>query len=292
MHDIHDHTRKRMTAALQHLQPVVTSARKRGINETDTVTIVKDMFGEIWGYDRYNEVTSEYKIRGSSCDIAIIMKERIKFLVEVKGVGIQLKEHQIKQAVNYGVHEGVEMVVLTNGWCWQLYSIVFKKPISYNMILSFDITALELNKDETYQKLYLLTKEKILNDDAIKEWQMVTNPYTISAVLLSIPILYLMRLETSQIFKLLTLSDQEMVLSEKQLFTIIKDHILKDSIVNSEEFKEAQKLILRLRKKMLEQRELDTTPPPPVPNTTNPKAAAKHNTAQPSTSENTDKLAS
>ena len=33
--------------------------------------IVADILSEIFGYDKYNEVTSEYAIKGTYCDLAI-----------------------------------------------------------------------------------------------------------------------------------------------------------------------------------------------------------------------------
>ncbi len=52
-------------------QRILQAARDRDINEADTVAIIKDMLAEVFGFDKYLEITSEYAIRGTYCDLAI-----------------------------------------------------------------------------------------------------------------------------------------------------------------------------------------------------------------------------
>jgi len=49
----------RLSAAIKRFQPVVASAKSRDANESDTVIIVTDMLSEVFGYDKYSEITSE-----------------------------------------------------------------------------------------------------------------------------------------------------------------------------------------------------------------------------------------
>jgi hypothetical protein len=44
-----------LVAGLKRYQPVLGAAKARDIGETDTVTIVKDMLADIFGYDKYSE---------------------------------------------------------------------------------------------------------------------------------------------------------------------------------------------------------------------------------------------
>lgn len=81
-------------------QKVLSIAIDRDINEADTVAIVQDILSDILGYDKYLEVTSEYAIRGTFCDLAVKAESKIQFLIEVKAVGIDLKDNHIKQAVD------------------------------------------------------------------------------------------------------------------------------------------------------------------------------------------------
>jgi hypothetical protein len=52
-------------------QPVLAKARDKDINESDTVTIIVDVLSQVFGYDKYTEITSEVSIKHTFCDLAI-----------------------------------------------------------------------------------------------------------------------------------------------------------------------------------------------------------------------------
>lgn len=56
---------ERLVAGIKRYQPILAAARSRDVGESDTVTIVKDMLADVFGYDKYADVTSEYAIRGT-----------------------------------------------------------------------------------------------------------------------------------------------------------------------------------------------------------------------------------
>ena len=111
---------RRLSFGLKQFQPILESARSRDLNESDTVSIVTDILSEIFGYDKYNEVTSEYAIKGTYCDLAIKLNGKLHYLIEVKAIGSDLKENHVKQAVDYAANEGVDWVLLTNGINWRV----------------------------------------------------------------------------------------------------------------------------------------------------------------------------
>lgn len=82
---------ERIVAGIKRFQPVLSDARSRDVGESDTVTIVKDMLAEVFGYDKYAELTSEYSIRGTYCDLATKIDGTLQALIEVKAVGLDLK---------------------------------------------------------------------------------------------------------------------------------------------------------------------------------------------------------
>jgi hypothetical protein len=73
----------RLTAGIKRFQPVLTAAKSRDVNESDTAIIVTDMLSEIFGYEKYSEITSEFAIRGTSCDLAIKLEGAVEALIEV-----------------------------------------------------------------------------------------------------------------------------------------------------------------------------------------------------------------
>src|SRR5258705_4211292 len=82
----------RLSAAVKRFQPIIASAKSRDANESDTVIIVTDMLSEVFGYDKYSEITSECSIRGTWCDLAIKINGTFEYLIEVKAIGLDLKD--------------------------------------------------------------------------------------------------------------------------------------------------------------------------------------------------------
>ena len=97
-----------MQAGLRRMVPVILQQRIRDVSEADTVTLVKDLMSEVFGYDKYAELTSEHAIRGTYCDLAVRLDDKLVQLVEVKAVGSALDDRHVKQAVDYASNQGVE----------------------------------------------------------------------------------------------------------------------------------------------------------------------------------------
>lgn len=150
---------ERIKSHLKKLLPVVLQQKARDVSEADTVTLVKDLLSEVFGYDKYAELTSEHAIRGTYCDLAVRVDGKLVQLIEVKSAGTTLDDRHVKQAIDYASNQGVEWVVLTNACQWRLYQVVFAKPIDKRLLLEVDITTLDLKRDETIEALFPLTKE-------------------------------------------------------------------------------------------------------------------------------------
>ena len=76
-------------------QKILKKASDNDINEADTVTIIVDILSDIFGYDKYTEITSEYAIRNTYCDLAIKLDDEVKYLIEVKSISLDLKENHL-----------------------------------------------------------------------------------------------------------------------------------------------------------------------------------------------------
>lgn len=101
----------RLVAGLKRYQPIVGRLRERDISEADTVTVIKDMLTDIFGYDKYTELTSEQQIRGTFCDLAIRVEGKIYYLAEVKSAGTNLSDNHLRQAVT------TALTKVSNGCC-------------------------------------------------------------------------------------------------------------------------------------------------------------------------------
>lgn len=149
----------RLKAGLRRLRPILKQQKSRDVSEADTVTLVKEVLSQVLGYDKFTEVTGQYQVRGQFCDLAIKVEESLTHLIEVKAIGVPLNDRHLQQVLAYATNEGVEWVVLTNGITWQLYSVIFGKPIGTRLVAEFDVMAVDPANAEDAELLHVFTKE-------------------------------------------------------------------------------------------------------------------------------------
>jgi len=192
----------RLVAGLRKYQPIVRRLRERDISEADTVTVIKDMLSDIFGYDKYNELTSEQQIRGTFCDLAIKAGDKIHYLAEVKAAGTTLVDNHLRQAVNYGAHHGIEWVLLSNAITWKIYRIRFGQPLSWEEVCCFDIDGLSLRSIDDLAKIHMLSRECISTDalEAFHRQAKILNRYVIAQLLQSDAVLGTVRKEFRRLF--------------------------------------------------------------------------------------------
>src|ERR687895_2907050 len=100
--------RDRMKTAIKKFSKPLTDLVARDANEGDTRLLVTDMLCEGFGFDKYSELTTEYRVKGEFADYGIrIDKDLIAFL-EVKRVATKLAAKHLRQVETYAVNEGVE----------------------------------------------------------------------------------------------------------------------------------------------------------------------------------------
>ena len=66
-----------------------------------------------------------------------IQNESYINLIEVKAIGISLKENHLRQAIQYAATEGIDWVILTNGDKWQAHRVLFEKPVKTEVAFEF-----------------------------------------------------------------------------------------------------------------------------------------------------------
>lgn len=240
----------RLTVSIKRFQSVLSSAKARDVNESDTVIIVTDMLSEVFGYDKYTDLSSEHAIRGTYCDLAISIEGKIQLLIEVKAVGTELKDSHVKQAVDYAANKGVDWVILTNGIHWRLYKVSFGKPIDQDLVLDIDALTLNLRNDEDLKSLYLLTKEgwqKEVMVDFVAQKQALSR-FFIAALVLSDTILDVIRRELKR-------SCPDVKVKNEQIQTVLLQEVLKRDVVEGEKADEARKKMLKANARLLRSHE-------------------------------------
>lgn len=196
---------------LRKYQRILESARKRDVNESDTSVIVKDMLSDVLGYDKYEEVTTELAIRSTFCDLAIKVKGRLLYLIEVKSVGTDLKEGHLRQAIEYGSREGIEWVLLTNGVIWQAHRIRFEQPIDHDMVFMVDLLDDAVKPAELIEKLYLVSKEAGNSSQIDLYWKYkeATSRYVVAQLLLNQRSLAMVRRQLRVLFPGLKVTEDD-----------------------------------------------------------------------------------
>ena len=174
------------TALSRTIRAFLPQQRARDISEADTVTVVKDILSDVFGFDKYAELTSEHSIRGTFCDLAIKIDGKLCILIEVKAIGTELKDGHIKQAVDYAANQGCDWVVLTNGINWHIYHVLFRKPIDKQEVAHVNLLTVSTKSEADMERLYLLTREGIIKS-ALAEYRdrrEATSRYMLAAILL------------------------------------------------------------------------------------------------------------
>lgn len=235
---------ERIAAGLKRYQPILQSAKTRDVGESDTVTIVKDMLADIFGYDKYSELTSEYAIRGTFCDLATKIDDALQTLIEVKAVGMDLKDSHVKQAVDYATNQGVEWVLLTNGMQWRVYNVVFSKPIEHELVVDLDLCGLNPRSEADIDLLYLWCKEgwqrSVLGEYHIQKQAL--SRFFIGAVLRSEPVLSTIRRELRRI-------SPDVRIDCDQISDVLTTEVMKREVLEGEKALEARKKIERMSKR-------------------------------------------
>lgn len=247
--------KERLAKGIKKFQPILARAKDADINESDTVTIITDMLCDIFGYDKYENITSEYAIKKTYCDLAIKLDNDVKYLIECKAAGLELKDDHVRQATNYSADSGIEWVVLTNGTVWKIYKILFTKPVEKVLVYEFDFSEISAKKQSDLESLYYLTKEafnkssKATLDDLYSQ-KLIVNRYIIGQVIISTPVLDALRRNVKKLFPDVRVDNEE-------LLTLISTEIFKREIVDGDSSDDAKKKVAKAEKATTKQKKED-----------------------------------
>lgn len=250
---------ERLVTGIKRYQPILSAAKARDVGEADTVTIVKDMLADVFGYDKYTDVTSEYAIRGTYCDLAIKMDGQLQTLIEVKAIGLDLKDSHVKQAVDYAANQGVDWVLLTNGLTWRVYHIIFAKPIDQELVLEIDFCALSPRSEGDVELVYLWCKEgwqrSVLGEYHTQKQAL--SRFFVGAMLQTDSVLDVIRRELRRV-------SPDVRIDSAQIKEVLVNEVIKREVMEGDKADEARKKINRSANNSLRV-EKPKAPKPSVP---------------------------
>lgn len=245
----------RVAAGIKRFQPILAGAKSRDVGESDTVTIVVDMLADIFGYDKYSEITSEHAIRGTFCDLATKIDGVLQMLIEVKAIGLDLKDAHVKQAVDYAANQGVDWVVLTNGATWRIYKVTFAKPIDHELVLTFEFASLAPRNAKDIDSLYLLCKEGWIKSvlGEFHTQKQALSRFFLGALIVSDPVLQVLRRELRRL-------SPDVRVETDEILSVLVSEVIKRDVTEGDQAKDAAKRIARAASKTLRTKKSKDTP--------------------------------
>lgn len=237
---------ERLILGLKKFQPLLAEAKTRDVGEADTVTLIKDIVSEVFGYDKYADLTSEFAIRGTFCDLAIKIDGKLAALLEVKAIGLSLKDSHIKQATDYAANQGVDWVVLTNGIQWHVYKLIFSKPIDNELVVEFDLSQVSHRNAKDLELLYLLCKEG-WKKSALGEFhnqQQALSKYYLGALLQTDTVLDVLRRELRRI-------SPDIKINNNDIKDVLVNEVIKRDALDGDKALDASKTVGKAASKLL-----------------------------------------
>ena len=156
------------------------------LDESGTRLLINHFLTDMLGYETLSEVKTEYMIKGTYADYVIQIGGKRHFLVEVKALSLNLSSNHLRQSINYGANEGIDFVLLTNGRVFELYKVLFEKPISHELIFSLNLSELS-NLKIIADQLQYLHKDEVLKKglDVLWDRHSALSPKNLSKLLFS-----------------------------------------------------------------------------------------------------------
>lgn len=229
---------------IRRYQKILESARSRDVNESDTVVVVTDFLSDVLGYDKYEDVTTEFAVRSTFCDLAVKRSGKLQFLIEVKSIGTTLRDNHLKQAVDYAANQGAEWVVLTNGAEWQAHRVRFEQPIANDLVFTINLLDAEAKPAATLERLFLLSKEAggATEIESFYQHKEATNRYLIARLVLDEPVLTVIRRQLRTLYPGLRVDDA-------QIGDLLRTEVIKRDVLEGDRAAAADKLVRRSSRK-------------------------------------------
>lgn len=176
-----------MLVALKDYKKRYIDKKIGDLDESGTRIMINTFLTSILGYQELEEIKTEYMIKGTYADYIVQIGGKRHFLVEVKAYSIDLSDKHLRQAINYGANEGIDWAILTNGRQFQVYKVLFEKPISEKLIFEIDFQAEDYNVKSAVELLSYLHRDAVVKNSFSDLWarHSALDPLNIAGLLFS-----------------------------------------------------------------------------------------------------------
>jgi predicted type IV restriction endonuclease len=188
--------RDRLRAGIRRFSKPLADMVARDANEGDTRLLVTDFLCEALGYDKFEDLTTEYSVKGEFADYGVRIDKQLVAFIEVKRVTTKLGTKHLRQVEMYAVNEGVEWVILTNGVEWQVYHLTGGLPVVIDLVATVDLLSAE-QLPKKVDQMYYLSRESLKRRQIDELWlaRRATSPKSLAQILLSEPVTTAIRKE-------------------------------------------------------------------------------------------------
>jgi len=178
--------RERVKAGIRRFSRPLGDLVSRDANEGDTRLIVTDFLEHALGFDKYEELTTEYGVKGEFADYGIRVDKELVAFVEVKRVATKLAAKHLRQVEMYAVNEGVEWMILTNGVEWRAYHLSAGLPVQIDLALDVNLLG-EGTATQKANQLFYLSRESLKKRQIDELWKAkrATSPKSLAQILTS-----------------------------------------------------------------------------------------------------------
>lgn len=167
-----DKAKERIKKGLRRMTRIVDKGKAEGFNEADTRKIVNDILSELLGWNQYENITAEQMISSRYADYVLKTEDEEIAVIEVKAIGLKLKESHLNQARLYAIDEGIEWIVLTNGDTWNLYHMDASKKIPETaLVFTVSISGDDKKPAEKTDLFYLMSRESYRKHEVVDYYQ-------------------------------------------------------------------------------------------------------------------------
>jgi predicted type IV restriction endonuclease len=181
--------KSRISVALKKLTKPTHLMKEKDALEADTRHLVTDILVDALGYDKYENLTAEFAVKGDFADYGIRIDKQLQAFIEVKRVSQKLSSSHLRQVESYALKEGVQWAILTNAQVWQAYHVTPVKGQQSEVTLIFEVDILDetLKPSAKADLMFLISKEG-LSKGRLSDYlsaQNAVSPKTLKPIFLS-----------------------------------------------------------------------------------------------------------
>ena len=191
--------KSRISSGLKKLVKPTLMLRDKDAAEADTRPLVTDILVDLLGFDKYENLTAEFAVKGDWADYGIRIEKQLEAFVEVKRISQKLSSTHLRQVESYALKEGVQWAILTNAQVWQTYYVTPIKGQQSEVTLVFEVDLLDetIKPSQKTDLLFLISREGIAKGrlEDYRSAQNAVSPKTLKPILLSDDVLATVRKE-------------------------------------------------------------------------------------------------